>query len=568
MAEEKLAAPVGSTSAGRNDSSSGHSQESTLASRNSDGVSPSHEKQSQQEQSCPSAHTSKSEKPSFNSPQEERDWKSKNKGNDSNYTAWKDNDPENPQNWSLGKKIWCTTVICITTFQVTLGSSAPTVASQEISAKFGISTAAFGLVTMLFLVGFALGPLVFAPLSEMFGRRPVFWATALAYFLLQLMGSLATNFGTLLAGRFLQGLAASSPLTNGGGLIVDIWPTHLRGTAMAFYSGSIFLGPIIGPIMASFVTEKRGYVDVFWVLFAFAGAVTLLLFFGLPETFAMILLQKRAKKRRANGEPEAWCDLENADWSVKSVLRKNLLKPFEILGLEPILQVITVYTSFVYWLIYSSFEVYPVVFQEKRGFNLGEGGLSFIGIGIGTTIGAAISIYLQRDYLFLTKKWHGTPPPEYRLRGSMLAAPILPIALFWLGWTGQFSSISWVAPEIATIPLGATYSLIFISLLSYIVDTYGPFAASGLAANTFARSLFAGPCPVYVPRMLTALGVSGALSLLGGLAIVLAPAPFIFYKYGQTIRKRSRFAPCADLKIRDQVLEEERKDKEGGKEAA
>jgi hypothetical protein len=63
---------------------------------------------------------------------------------------------------------------------------------------------------------------------------------------------------------------------------------------------------------------------------------------------------------------------------------------------------------------YGLFSVIPIIFQGNRGFNPGESGLVFIGVGLGTTIGAAVSVWTQRGYPELLRKWHGHPPPEHR----------------------------------------------------------------------------------------------------------------------------------------------------------
>lgn len=73
------------------------------------------------------------------------------------------------------------------------------------------------------------------------------------------------------------------------------------------------------------------------------------------------------------------------------------------------------------------------------------------------------------------------------------------------------------------------------------------FAASALAANTVARSGAGAAAPLFTQYMFDALGVGGAGSLIGGVACLLAPVPFIFYKYGEPIRKRSKFAPTEEI---------------------
>jgi MFS transporter, DHA1 family, multidrug resistance protein len=176
-------------------------------------------------------------------------------------------------------------------------------------------------------------------------------------------------------------------------------------------------------------------------------------------------------------------------------------------AMEPILVLTTLYLSVVYGVLYGRmslhphppffnlnctpvFEAFPIIFGEKRGFSIGSIGLTFIGIGIGTTIGCIITHFVGRKYNSLVVKWRGFPPPEERLYGSMIAGPSLVIGIFWLGWSGAYPSVHWIVPEIGAVVIGMCVCLTFHSFLvrfsclviaagdlrhlvqSYTVDTY------------------------------------------------------------------------------------------------
>jgi len=115
------------------------------------------------------------------------------------------------------------------------------------------------------------------------------------------------------------------------------------------------------------------------------------------------------------------------------------------------------------------FEAIPIIFSGKREFTVSETGLIFIGNGVGTVLGAVLSFYTSRMYPRLVKEWRGFPPPEERLYGAMIAGISLVVGAFWLGWTGQYSSVHWIAPALSTVPIGMAITLIFIS---FIVRTY------------------------------------------------------------------------------------------------
>jgi MFS transporter, DHA1 family, multidrug resistance protein len=107
------------------------------------------------------------------------------------------------------------------------------------------------LVTSLFLVGYVFGPLAWGPGSQIVGRRPVFLLTGAAYTLFTLGQTLAPNVQTVIVTRFFGGFFACAPLTNSGGLIADVWDPAGRGLATSLFTASVFLGPVLGPIVSS-----------------------------------------------------------------------------------------------------------------------------------------------------------------------------------------------------------------------------------------------------------------------------------------------------------------------------
>ncbi|KAI0030043.1 MFS polyamine transporter [Vararia minispora EC-137] len=478
---------------------------------------------------------------------------------DPNLVGWDGSqDKENPQNWSRRYK-WFVTIVCsIMTVNVTFASSAPASATELIVSYFGVKLEVSILITSLFLLGYVAGPILWGPGSELVGRRPIFCVTMVLYTIFMLGQALAHNIETLLVTRFLSGFFACAPLTNSGGVIADVWDPVTRGTASSIFTTMVFLGPVLGPIVAGFIAERTGdFRWVFWVMMMFAGVCSAITIIFLPETYSPKLLAKKAKRLRAEGNKDAYAEFERQDWAFGPLVERTIKRPFKMLAVEPILVLITIYTSIVYGVLYSLFEALPIIFMQKRGFTISQSGLIFIGVGIGSTLGALISLYTTRMYPRLVREWRGFPPPEYRLYGGMIAGPALVVGAFWLGWSGNFASVPWYVPTLSTILIGASIALIFISFISYIVDTYLMYAASALAANTIVRSAVGAAFPLFTTQMYSGLGIGGACSLVGGVALILAPIPFLFFRYGARIRRGSRFAPCIDLKIAE-ALERER----------
>ncbi|ESK97755.1 mfs multidrug [Moniliophthora roreri MCA 2997] len=480
-----------------------------------------------------------------------------------------DDDPENPQNFSLAKK-WGITFICIAmTLCSSFGSSAPASATTHLITTFHVnSETSYASITM-YLLGFVFGPSLWGPGSEMFGRRRVLMLAMTCFTLFHLGQALGQNIETFLVTRFFCGFFGVAPFSICGGIIADIWSALGRGPATSLFSASTFLGPVLGPIVSVYILDNSiSWRWIIWVMMIFAGVATCLVFAFLPETYAPVLLLRKAKRLRKQdpeGTRNLYAEHEKLDFTVRGIVHRTVYRPFQMLGREPILALITVYMSLVYGVLYALFEALPVIFVKTRGFTLSQNGLVFIGVGIGTTLGALINYLFSRHYPTLVVKWRGFPPPEQRLFGAMIGAPALVVGAFWLGWTGEYASVHWAAPAVSTVFVGMGICLIFISFLSYVVDTYLMYSASAFAANTVVRSLVAAAFPLFTVQMYEGMGINWASTLVALIALTLSPSPFLFYKYGPRIRARSEFAPCIDLKIAEELKREEEQNEKGEK---
>ncbi|KAJ7246128.1 MFS polyamine transporter [Mycena haematopus] len=469
-------------------------------------------------------------------------------------------DKANPQNWSDTQKWFITFIVVLMTLNVTFASAAPADTQMFVAAAFGSSAEVADLITSMFLFGYVLGPMFWGPGSELLGRRPIFIFAMSIYTLLHLGQALAKNMATMLVIRFLSGFFACAPLVNAGGVIADIWNAEKRGTAVTFFTAGVFVGPLSGPLVSGYILEAGlTWRWVYWVMMMFAGVVTALVIVGLPETYAPVILLNKVKAlRKADpaGNRHLFAGHEKQDWSFKGVRDRTILRPFKMLAGEPILILITIYLTILYGVLYGLLQAFPIIFIEKRGFTLGQNGLTFIAVGIGSTLGAALNLWMSRDMPRLIKEWRGFPPPEKRLPGAMVGSVAFVVGVLWLGWSGNYASVHWVVPCLGAIVFGMGFALIFNGCLSYLVETYLMYSASAFAANTICRSISAAVFPLFTVQFFNKLGVGWAMTLLAGVGLIMLPSPFLFYRYGPQIRSRSKFAPCIDLKIAKVLAEE------------
>ncbi|KAJ4320454.1 hypothetical protein N0V84_005845 [Fusarium piperis] len=469
---------------------------------------------------------------------------------------WELDDPENPYNWSTSKKNLILFLTAMLVINSTMGSALPSLAIPNIVEDFGITSQTGRVLPIsVYLIGYVLGPIIWGPLSEHFGRRDLSFATFGLFTVFTMACALAPNWPALLIFRFFCGAFASSPIAIVAGILADVYnDPRTRGRAYAIFMVCTTGGPIFSPIISGFAGPSIGWRWVFWIGLIVAG-VTLALVAFLPETYGPILLSRRARKIRKQDPASraiAPRDLESTD--LRQLLTVVLTRPLRMIISEPIVTTTCAYLSLVYTIFYMSFQAFPIIFQDVYGLSPGVTGLAYLPIFGGAAITLPISWAWDNVLARATARdapW--VRREEYRrLPLACLGGPLFVISLFWLGWSAR-EDVSFVAPMMAGIPFGMGFMLIFMAMLNYLTDAYEIFAASANAAASTCRSLFAVVLPLATTPMFRRLGIPGACSLLGGLSALMCIIPFVFIWKGPSIRARSRF--CIALRERKEEMQ-------------
>lgn len=357
--------------------------------------------------------------------------------------------------------------------------------------------------------------------------------------------------------RFFAGAFGSSPLTNAGGVIADMFSAKQRGIAMSLFAAAPFLGPVLGPIIGGFLGMGAGWRWVMGFLGAFSGAVWIMGTVLIPETYAPVLLRRRAERlSKITGKVyHSKLDIDQGKPSLKEAFKIALSRPWILLFREPIVFLLSLYMAIIYGTLYMMFAAFPIVYQLGRGWNQGIGGLAFLGIMVGMLIAVLYTLWDNKRYIKTQEAHDGFAPPEARLPPTLIASIAIPIGLFWFAWT-NYPSIHWMASIAAGVPFGFGMVLVFLGIMNYLIDAYTIFAASVLAANSVLRSLFGAAFPLFTSYMYQNLGIHWASSIPAFLALACVPFPFLFYKYGAAVRTRCKFAAQSDAfmrKIQEQV---------------
>ncbi|KAH0267824.1 MFS general substrate transporter, partial [Aureobasidium melanogenum] len=456
---------------------------------------------------------------------------------------WIQNDPRNPQLFSNWKKWGLTMLVAIATLAVAFVSSAYSGGIREILVEFHSSQEVGILGVSLFVLGFAIGPLLWAPLSEMFGRQILFILTYAGLTAFNAGAAGVNSMAGLIVCRFFAGAIGSSPLTNAGGVIADMFSANQRGLAMTLFAAAPFMGPVLGPIVGGFVGETIGWRWVEGVMAIFTGVLWIAGSLLIPETYPPVLLRKRAAKmsKMTGRVYRSKGDVDQGPTTFGKVFKTSLLRPWVLLFREPIVLLLSIYMAIIYGTLYMLFAAFPIVYQENRGWSPGIGGLAFLGVAVGM-IGAVIySIFDNKRYVKISNSHGGFAPPEARLPPCMLGGILLPVGLFWFAWTNS-PSIQFMASIAAGVPFGFGMVLVFLAIMNYLIDSYTIFAASVLAANSVLRSLFGAAFPLFTTYMYQNLGIHWASSIPAFLALLCVPMPFLFYKFGPKVRENCKFA--------------------------
>ncbi|MCJ1414015.1 hypothetical protein MMC32_000340 [Xylographa parallela] len=342
-------------------------------------------------------------------------------------------DPMSPQNWSSSKKLYTSILVCSGTFIVSLNSAIFAPGSNSASEAFGVCTEVGSLGTTLFILGFASGPLIWAPISELTGRRWPLTISMLIGGIFTVSSAAAKDIQTLIICRFLAGMCGACQFTVVPGVLADVYDNTYRGVAISVYALAVFGGPFSAPFVGGFTASS----DLGWrwtlyipaILSLANGAISLLF---LKETYApCLLIAKAVAIRKATANWGVHAKQEEVEVDLADLVEKYFTRPLKLLFTEPIIFAISLYMSFIYSLIYALLEAYPYVFEEIHGMTPGVAGLTSLGLLIGVLLGLGFVLSQQVTYRRKLVENNNVPVPEWRLRPAILGAPVFTVGLFW-----------------------------------------------------------------------------------------------------------------------------------------
>ncbi|ODV59890.1 MFS transporter [Ascoidea rubescens DSM 1968] len=483
--------------------------------------------------------------------EEEFEIEQENNSNNNHKTifSWnEDNDQDNPRNWIHKRKLNTIIISSAYTFLSPACSSMLSPAISDISVEFNIQEDVIkSLLVSIFILPWAFVPLFMSPISEMYGRKKLLNYSIWFMFCFNLGCALSKNTTQLIVFRFLAGCGGAAPLAVGAGVIGDLFSARERNFWGCIYAIGPISGPTISPILSGFIVQYTDWRWVFWVQLIINGIAGIIGSFFLEETYAPVILKE--KLLNFIKENKDFIDVTKEFKTIyeinqlndkKHLFYFNIMRPFKLLFLHPIIIGLGIYMAIMYGLMYLMICTFPNVWGNIYGFNKSISGLMFFALAIGYIGGLPIWNYIiSKDYERKIKENNNQiPKPEARLKYLYWSGIISPTSLLIYGWMIE-KKYHWVLPAIFCSTFAFAIICMFQTISSYLIDMNPRFAASSIAAATFLRSVFGFTFPLFVNYMFRSklkYGWSNTIFSLIGFMFGI-PFPIFVYKRGERLRE-------------------------------
>lgn len=464
------------------------------------------------------------------------------KNQDPDLVTWESpEDPANPRNWS-GRKKWMVTILAA------LNAFVPTFSTSVIAPAMGLVAAEFGyldnqtlmaLTVSIFLLPWALVPLVASPLSEMYGRRVVTFVSLWVLLAFNLGCCFAKTKEQLIVFRFFAGVGGAAPLSIGAGVIGDCFNAVERNKAIGIFGIGLIMAPVVSPIVCGYVSENVGWRWTFRVLVIMNGATVIANHIFLPELYSPTILgDKKKKLLKENPEKDYHTiyDITEEEHGTQRLVL-NIIRPVQLLIYHPMVYGLGILLSVIYGLLYLIIVVFPALWVYKYHYSIGTSGLMFVSLGIGFLLGIAIfTPWIDKSYARLTANNGGVAKPEYRLETLLYGGVVGPGSVLAFGWCAE-KHTHWILPCIFSALFCTAVVNCFQTINNYVIDMNPRFGASSVAAVTVFRSLFGFIFPLFAPKMFGNIGYGWGMTIFFFIGILVGvPYPLFAYLRGERVR--------------------------------
>ncbi|KAL7769723.1 hypothetical protein ACKLNR_001107 [Fusarium oxysporum f. sp. zingiberi] len=494
---------------------------------------------------------------------------------------------------------------CIATMLTAYTAGTYSPPSRAMARDIGASHTATLVGITTFCAGFAIAPMALAPISEIWGRRPVFILAGFVFVISQAVCSVMPNLAGMLIARFFVGVGGSVFSSVVGGVIADLWEKEERNTPMALFSGFVLFGTGLGPLVsAAFVNDLEddtmAWKWSFWHQVILDGLLLVAILILFKETRGSVLLSRKAKKLNQwyqqledAGVYGVWVtepredtcssssssvktmpghetmleynrqtQLRRIRWLVEAdeqrpplrqMMATSVMRPFYLLFTEPVVFSFSLWAAFSWAVLYLSFSIVPYLYSDNYNMSMRIYVAMMASAIIATVVG------ILQENLMKHPLWSGHVDEKevsrfWRFIRKHFPADSPEARLYFSCLTalllpaGLFVAfLSPISTSHYTQAIGIGFAnwgiySVYLATFNYLADTYHMYASSALAAQSFCRNVLGGIFPVLTGIMFDNLGLRNAGCVLGGIASVLTLIPWVLVLFGSRIRARSKFA--------------------------
>ncbi|KAK6441511.1 hypothetical protein LTR95_002268 [Oleoguttula sp. CCFEE 5521] len=445
-----------------------------------------------------------------------------------------------PENWSLAYRRGLVMLLAFMAFTVTFTCISVVPVASEMIADLnhgeGSRSASVLLVT-IWELGEAAGPLLIAPLSEIYGRYPVLNAANVLFIIGIVVSALSQSVNVLVFSRFLTGCAVATNVLNPA-IIGDMFPPEHRGTAMSATMLAPLLGGAVGPAIAGTLAQNVGWRWIMYMSLILAVIAEILIITLLRETYKVVILQKQSRQRKSDAEDlslvRTLSRTEVAVWT-------SMTRPASVFWSSSILKALALYGSVAFTFFYIMSTTLPDILQRQYKFPPALIGTSFMSFSVGSASGLVVcNLLVDRIYVRLQKSEAYSSGPENRLPLTIVGAFCLPIAVATYGWV---AALVLPAPLllVAVAMMGFCLVLSVTGLMVFVVDAFGEYSASALTAMLITRCLMGTFLPLLTTPLTEAIGYGWGFMVLAAVCLLLAPIPLLVFWYGKGWRQSSDY---------------------------
>ncbi|KAI8953645.1 MFS transporter [Xylaria longipes] len=456
-----------------------------------------------------------------------------------------DGDAENPMEWPTAYKWSVVFLLSLMAFTVTFTCISVVPIANNIISDLDdghVSKSSSVLLVTIWELGEAAGPLLIAPLSEVFGRYPVMNGATVLFILATALAALSESTALFIFARALTGLSVASNVL-GPAIVGDMFETEHRGSAISTIALAPLIGGSVGPAIGGAIAETLGWRWVLWLSVGLALTCEIIFFTFFRETYKVAILRRRAARLRTEtGNPKLRTIFDTKDG--QSSLHKIwecAVRPATVLSGSSVLQVMSLHGALMFSYYYVFSTTLPDILQQLYGLSAAATGLAFIAFSLGSTISVVIqNIFLDKIYIKLREQNKGVGAPEFRLPLAIAGAFSLPLSIIAYGWASQLRlPLPVLMLEVGLF--GTTLMFVFLPLNAYVVDAFGIYAASGMTAIIVTRCLMSTLLPLATDPLVRKFDWGLGVSVLGAIGLVLAPIPVFVFRYGARWRQLSTY---------------------------